>query len=329
MKLAVIGAGAWGTGLTIALASRFEEICLWARRADLAQQAQRERRNPEYLTSFSLPDHCLVTSDPQQAVQGADIALLVVPSLHMRSVARAVANAAPPGCTLISASKGLEANSRLRLTEVIREESREKHPIAVLAGPSFAAEVAAQEPCAVLVASDDASIASRLQEMLATRRFRPYASTDVVGVEVGGAVKNVIAIAAGVVAGLGLGNNTQAALVTRGLAEITRLAVAMGGQARTLAGLAGLGDLVLTCSGNLSRNRRVGVALAQGRSLEEAQAAAGGVAEGVTAAFVALELAQEHGVEMPITAEMARCLRGESTPQQAIEALMERSLRRE
>jgi glycerol-3-phosphate dehydrogenase (NAD(P)+) len=270
-----------------------------------------------------------ITPDLAEAVHGAGVVVGVMPSAYARSIYRNLAPHLPPDCLAVSASKGLEASTLLRMTQVMEQELGHPSRIAALSGPTFAEEVTRGEPTAVVVAAQHPPAARRLQSLLATNRFRPYASFDPVGVECGGALKNVIAVAAGVIHGLGLGSNAHAALITRGLAEMTRLAVALGGEPRTLSGLAGLGDLVLTCGGTLSRNRRVGVELAAGRPIEEIVQNLGGVAEGVGATRIALELASRHSVELPIAAQMDRLLRAEITPQQAISALMERELRSE
>ena len=321
-RLKVVGAGSWGTALAIALAPRFERVELWGRDVALVAAMNRERENSRYLAGFALPANVQATTSLESA---ADFVLNVVPSQHTRQVFGTFRINA--GAQLVSASKGIEKGTLMRVSQLMREVIG--RPVAVLSGPSFAREVASGEPAAMVVAAADPRLATIVQEAFSTPLFRLYTSPDVVGVELGAALKNVIAIAAGVVQGLGLGSNTRAALIARGLAEITRLAVAMGAEARTLSGLAGLGDLVLTCTGELSRNRRVGMELAQGKSLSDILKGMGMVAEGVDTTVAALELAERHHVEMPITSQVAVLLRGEQSPAEAIRQLMVRSLKSE
>ena len=315
--LKVVGAGSWGTALAICLAPRFERVELWARDAELVRQMTTQRENPRYLAGFRLPEVVVPTTTLDGA---ADFVLNVVPSQHSREV---FGRARLSG-QFVSASKGIEKGSLKRVSEVMQEVTGQ--PAAVLSGPSFAKEVARGEPAAMVVAGDGAAA---VQEAFSTPLFRLYTSSDPLGVEIGASLKNVIAIAAGVVQGLGLGSNTRAALIARGLAEITRLAVAMGAEAKTLSGLAGLGDLVLTCTGDLSRNRRVGIELAQGRKLSDILKEMGMVAEGVDTTAAALELARRYSVEMPIAAQVAALLRAEQSPEEAIRNLMVRSLKSE
>lgn len=318
--LAIVGGGSWGTALAIALAPRFNRIRLLVHEPDLAVTVARTRENAVYLPGFRLPDSVEVLAGLD--ARRADVVLGVMPSKFARQTyARLEIDAGTP---IVSATKGIERGTLKRVSEILGE-TRPGHPVAVLSGPTFAREIAKGEPAAVVLASHDNYLAKELQALLNTSQLRFYTNGDVTGVEIGASLKNVIAIAAGAVEGLGLGNNTKAALITRGLAEITRVAVAAGGHARTLAGLAGLGDLVLTCTGNLSRNRAVGLQLAAGKTLAEIQAATPMVAEGVETAEAAQELAARLGVEVPITAEVGRILRGESTPREAIRNLMERS----
>lgn len=321
-RLTVVGAGSWGTALAIALAPKFNRVDLWARDASLVAAMQATGENGRYLPGFLLPAN--VT--PVTSLEGsADYVLNVVPSQHTREIFGRLS--IPAGARLVSASKGIEKGSLRRVSEVITEVTA--RPVAVLSGPSFAKEVASGEPAAMVVAAADAGLAAAVQEAFSTPLFRLYRSADAVGVELGASLKNVIAIAAGVVQGLGLGSNTRAALIARGLAEITRLAVAMGAEARTLSGLAGLGDLVLTCTGELSRNRRVGIELARGRLLADILKEMGMVAEGVDTTAAALELAARHQVEMPIAAQVAVLLNAEVLPAEAIRQLMVRSLKSE
>ncbi len=320
--LKIVGAGSWGTALAIALAPRFERIDLWARDSVLAATMTIERENARYLPGFRLPANVI----PTASLGGeTDFVLNVVPSQHTREVFGRIT--LTNDVRLVSASKGIEKGTLLRVSQLMTEVTG--RPVAALSGPSFAKEVASGEPAAMVVAAESAAFAAEVQSVFSTPLFRLYTSTDPVGVELGAALKNVIAIASGVVQGLGLGSNTRAALIARGLAEITRLSVAMGAEARTLSGLAGLGDLVLTCTGDLSRNRRVGIELAQGRALSDILKGMGMVAEGVDTTAAALALAERYQVEMPITAQVAVLLRAEQSPEEAIRQLMVRSLKSE
>src|SRR5262245_52637023 len=278
MRLAVIGAGAWGTALGAHLASAGHEVRLWARASSAAEEIGQRHRLERYLPGVDLPPSLVATTDLAAALRDVETAFMAVPSEFCREAYRDAARLLPAGVPLVSATKGLELDTLLRMTEVAAQEAPGR-PLAVLSGPSFALEVARRQPTAVVIASGDDGVAEQVQREVSAPWFRAYSSADVVGVELAGALKNVIAIAAGIVDGLGYGHNTVAALVTRGLAEITRLAVALGGRADTLAGLAGLGDLVLTCTGALSRNRKVGQALGSGSSLQDATR--GLLAEGV------------------------------------------------
>jgi glycerol-3-phosphate dehydrogenase (NAD(P)+) len=327
--LAIVGGGSWGTALSVVLAPRFESVRLWVFERDLAERVASSRENDVYLPGIRVPENVLVVSDLNAVLDGAQILLCVVPSRHARRLYEQVLPRVDPATIIVSATKGLENETLLRMSEVLSEVARRPARIAVLSGPTFAKEVARGEPAAVVIASSDAEVARAVQAAFSGPTFRLYTNSDVIGVEVGGALKNIIAIAAGVVQGLGLGNNTQAALITRGLAEITRLAVAMGAQPMTLAGLAGLGDLVLTCSGELSRNRRVGIGLARGKTLAEITASTPMIAEGVETCRAAVALGARYGVDLPIIERMNAVLyRGES-PRQALRDLMERSLKGE
>lgn len=330
-SLAVAGGGSWGTALAIVLAPRFPDVRLWVYEADLAERMARTRVNDVFLPAFPLPPNVAPTPDLRICVEGADIVLSVTPSDHVRRLYGQMLPWLRPEMPLVSATKGIEQGSLKRMSEVIAEVVGQRFAprIGVLSGPTFAREVARGEPAAVVISSQDAELARTVQQAFSGRALRLYTNADPVGVELGAALKNVIAIAAGVCAGLGLGGNTLAALVTRGLAEITRLAVAAGGQARTLAGLAGLGDLVLTCHGDLSRNRMVGMELGRGRKLEEILSGMRMVAEGVHTTFAAVELAARFGVDMPITTQMHAVLRGCKTPRESLRELMERSLKDE
>jgi glycerol-3-phosphate dehydrogenase (NAD(P)+) len=327
--VAVLGAGAWGSALAVHLGNIGHDVRLWVRDPDLAAELRERRANPVYLPDVELPASVMPEESIGRAVSATDLIVAAVPSHGLRAVLRSAAPFVSPGATIVSAVKGLETGSLLRMSEVIAQELQNDHGIAVLSGPSFAAEVARQLPTAVSVAAIDPDVAEFVQTEFRGRYFRLYATTDVVGVEIGGALKNVIAIAAGAVERLGLGHNALAALMTRGLVEITRLATAAGGKRETLAGLSGLGDLVLTCTGALSRNRHVGIELAAGRSLPSILAGMKMVAEGVNTTTAALALGERYGVELPIATQMADVLSGRKTPRGALEDLMLRPQRAE
>jgi glycerol-3-phosphate dehydrogenase (NAD(P)+) len=327
MKVAVIGGGSWGTALAAHLARSHHDVRLWVRDPALAAAIAARAENPRYLPGVVLPPF-LATSDLSPALAGAEIAIVTIPSEFCREAYRALQAQAAPGTVIVSATKGLELDTGRRMSEVAAEEMPGS-PLAVLSGPSFALEVAQGQPTTVVVAAYELATAERVQRAVSTRSFRAYSSDDVKGVELAGALKNIIAIAAGIVDGLGLGHNTAAALITRGLAEITRLAVALGARPDTLSGLAGLGDLVLTCTGGLSRNRRVGQALGAGRALGPTLASLSMVAEGVRTTLVACALAKSAAVEMPIAEQMRAVLYEGKPPREAVEELMLRSLKRE
>lgn len=327
-RVAVIGAGSWGTALAVHLARAGRPVRLWARDEALAEEMIVHAANPRYLPDVALPPEVMPTPSLAAALERAQFVVFAVPSHGLRAVVRAAAPQVPADAVVVSAAKGLESGSLQRMSQVIEEEIGPA-PVVVLSGPSFAAEVARGLPTAVLAASSDSRAAARVQEQFRGRGLRLYASDDVTGVEIGGALKNVIAIAAGVVEGLGLGQNAMAALITRGLAEISRLACAEGGRRDTLAGLSGLGDLVLTCTGSLSRNRHVGIELGRGRRLSDILAGMHMVAEGVRTSDAALALGERHGVELPIAAQMAAVLHDETSPIEAVETLMGRRQRAE
>ena len=330
-KLAIIGAGSWGTALSIVLAPRFAEIALWAHEPELAARMREKRVNDMFLTGFTLLSNIQPTADLGSALENADIVIGVMPSRHARAVYCSMLPYVRSEMRFASATKGLEPDTLLRMTQVAAQVFRPKFEtrIAALSGPTFAREVARGEPAAVVIASEDRDLTASLQQDLAGPTFRLYTNPDPIGVEVGAALKNIIAIGSGICQGLGLGNNTLAALITRGLAEVTRLAVAMGGQPKTLAGLAGLGDLVLTCTGDLSRNRGVGIQLAKGRKLSEIVTTMTMVAEGVETVPAAIDLARKFRVNMPITEQMDSILRHGRSPKEAIRELMERALKEE
>ena len=327
-RLALLGAGSWGTALAIALARRFGEIRIWARDADRAAEIQLHRENKRYLPGFRLPDEILISHNIPSVVAGTDVVLCVVPSTHLRFVLTCACPYIPASAIIVSATKGIEEDSLLRMSEVIAHILGGRQ-IAVLSGPTFAKEIAAGEPAAVVIASQTANTAEQIQSAFATPTLRFYASTDVIGVEIGAALKNVIALAAGVCRGLGMGSNSVAALITRGLAEITRLATAMGGNPRTLSGLAGLGDLVLTATGDLSRNRYVGLQLGLGHKLSDIIGGMNMVAEGVTTCRAAYQLGIAQNVELPIIGKVYEILYQEKHPRSAIRELMDRPLTNE
>ena len=302
---------------------------LWARDAALVADMRERRANAVYLPDVNFPDSLRPTDSLVRALTATPVVVMAVPSHGLRDVLRQAAGHVMPDALIVSATKGLEQDSLQRMSEVIGTELAHTREIAVLSGPSFAAELARELPTAVVVASATTSAVERVQAEFRSPTFRLYGSADVVGVEIGGALKNVIAISAGVVEGLGLGHNALSALITRGLAEITRLAVAAGAQRDTLAGLAGLGDLVLTCTGQLSRNRHVGIELARGRALEEILASTKMIAEGVRTTRVALALGARYGVELPIAAQMSEVLDGRRDPKLAVLELMGRRQRTE
>ncbi len=324
-RLCVLGAGSWGTALAIALAPRFDAVNLWARDAQRAAAMELSRQNERYLAGFKFPPNLNVSAEFGCAAQDAEIALIAVPSQHVRSVLTDFAAFCPGDMKLVSATKGLERSTLFRMSEVIAD-TLPGRPMAALSGPTFAKEIAAGEPAAVVIASENLDFAVDVQRSFATRTLRFYASEDLIGVEIGAALKNVIAIGAGICTGLGLGSNSVAALVTRGLAEITRLAVAKGANPRTLSGLAGLGDLVLTTTGDLSRNRFFGIQLGIGQRLAEILAGMTMIAEGVETCRAAYELGKKMNVDLPIVGKMYEILYEEKDPRQAITELMERPL---
>ena len=330
-EIAIIGGGAWGTGLAIVLGRKgTHRVRLWAHEADVCESISKAHVNELFLPGHRIPDSVDANNDLASVLGPAGIIVSVMPSQHCRRLFERMKPHLQPGALIVSATKGLEESSLQRMTEVIasvvnqRVESR--HAIGALSGPSFAQEVARGDPTAISIASQDPALLQTVQQEFSDPAFRVYTNTDVVGVELGGALKNIIAIAAGICDGLGLGHNSVAALITRGLAEMTRLVVACGGRAETMAGLAGLGDLVLTCTGGLSRNRSVGVELGRGKKLPQIIAGMHGmVAEGVFTTTAAVGLAHARGVEMPITQQMHAILHDGKSPREAIQELMTRS----
>lgn len=329
--LSIVGGGSWGTALAVVLAPRYERVRLWVYEGDLAARMQSGRVNDLYLPGFELPANVEVVNELGEALDGARTVLSVMPSHLVRQMYEQMLPLLEPSMVFVSATKGLENGTLLRMSEIIREiVSRRFEPaVAVISGPTFAREVAAGHPTALVVASRDAAVAEGVQTAFSGPTFRPYSSMDPVGVEIGGAMKNVVAIGAGVCHGLGLGSNSLAALITRGLAEMMRLATAMGARRETLAGLAGMGDLVLTCTGELSRNRAVGLELARGRCLDEIVRSMRMVAEGVKTTGATVDLARRFGVETPISTQMFEMLHFGVPPREAIRKLMERSLKTE
>ncbi|WP_024303919.1 NAD(P)H-dependent glycerol-3-phosphate dehydrogenase [Pseudogulbenkiania sp. MAI-1] len=323
MKLAVLGAGAWGTALAVAYA-RHHDVTLWGRDAAQVAQLEAERVNTRYLPGCPLPAELALSADLARATDGAELILIVTPMAGLRPTLRALTALSPALPPLLWACKGFEAGSSLLPHQVVAEELPPDVPCGVLSGPSFAREVALGLPAALAVASDDYAFAKRLARALNSPRLRLYANDDLVGVEVGAAVKNVMAIATGVADGLQCGMNARAALITRGLAEITRLALALGGSQQSMMGLAGMGDLILTCTGALSRNRQVGLKLAEGKSLAEILQELGHVAEGVPTAREVLTMAERLEVDMPITAAVCGLLYHGSDPHKVVEELLGR-----
>jgi glycerol-3-phosphate dehydrogenase (NAD(P)+) len=331
VNLCIVGAGSWGTALAIVLAPRFERIRLWAHETDLVERMFSTRVNDVFLAGFPLPLNVEPTADLGYALEDAAIVVGVMPSRFARLLYREMLPHLTPRMRFVSATKGLEQGTLLRMSEVARQVIGEKFEprVAVLSGPTFAREVAVGEPTALVIASPDQDLTQSIQREFSGPTFRLYANDDPVGVELGAALKNIIAIGAGICDGLGLGSNSIAALITRGLAEITRLAIALGGHPKTLSGLAGLGDLVLTCNGDLSRNRTVGIELAKGRKLADIVSSMTMIAEGVETTSAACDLARKYQVDMPITSQMDAILQGRTSPRDAIRELMERQLRAE
>ena len=326
-KVAVIGAGSWGTTVASVAAASAPTV-LWARRPALAQSIDTLHENPDYLPGVVLPETLRATASLDEAVTGAALVVMAVPSHGFRTVLTELSGSIPADAPVLSLAKGLEQGTQLRMTEVIAQVVP-GHLAGVLTGPNLAREIAAGQPAATVVAMTDESMARQVQEVLRTPSFRVYTNPDVVGCEMAGATKNVLAIAAGILQGLGLGDSSLAALITRGLAELGRLGVAMGGERITIAGLAGVGDLVATCTSSLSRNRMVGEQLGRGRTLDEIMADMRMVAEGVKTARPLLELATARGVEMPIGEQVAAVLEGATSPSKAILTLMSRSAKPE
>jgi glycerol-3-phosphate dehydrogenase (NAD(P)+) len=327
-RLCILGGGSWGTALSLVLAPRFEGVSLWTHEPELATDMSATRENRVFLPGFRLAPNIAVTSSLVEALRGAAMVLGVMPSSVLRQVYTEALPFLPREAPIISATKGVERGTQKRMSEVIGEVTG-KQSVAVLSGPSFAREVAQGEPTLVVIAAESESMCLGIQTAFTGPTFRLYASTDVIGVEIGAAFKNVIAIAAGICHGMGLGSNAMAALITRGLAELTRLAVSLGARPATLSGLTGLGDLILTCTGELSRNRRVGVELAKGKSLQEITSSMRMIAEGVENTHSAWELSRRQGVSMPITETLYAIFTQGKNPHDALRELMERPPRAE
>ncbi|AJF05297.1 NAD(P)H-dependent glycerol-3-phosphate dehydrogenase [Geoalkalibacter subterraneus] len=331
MNIAVIGAGSWGTTLADLLARKGYQVTLWAYEADLVERMSANRVNDLYLPGTVLHENLAFSNDLPQTVTGREVVLLVPPSQVMAGLIRIAAPHFCEDALIISASKGIETETLRMMSEVLEDElpAARHEGLTFLSGPSFAKEVASGMPTAVVVASRDPQQALRAQQIMSTESFRTYTNNDIIGVELGGALKNVIALAAGVADGLGFGYNSRAALITRGLAEITRLGIAKGASPDTFAGLAGMGDLVLTCTGDLSRNRSVGIELGRGRSLEEIMSGMNMVVEGVKTTLATYRLASKLGVDVPITEQMYKILYEGKPPRQAVSDLMARDLKGE
>jgi glycerol-3-phosphate dehydrogenase (NAD(P)+) len=327
MNVTVIGDGGWGTALAMVVARNGHATTVWGPFADYVEEVNRTHENSRYLADVELPPEIHWTADPVEAAK-ADMVIMAVPSKFFRAVAKTFAPHMPEGMPVVSVAKGFDEETHELMTEVLADLWPSPR-VAALSGPSHAEEVARQLPTAVVVATEDGELAELLKSALATPRFRVYTAEDVIGVQIGGAVKNVIAIAVGVSDGLGFGDNTRAALITRGLAEITRLGIAMGAKPATLAGLSGMGDLVVTCTSTLSRNYRTGQALAAGKTMAEIEAATPQVAEGVWNAQHACDIAHELGIDVPISEQVRAIIYDGKGPQEAVEDLLSRDLRPE
>ncbi len=327
--VAVLGAGSWGTALAIQLARNNQPVLLWGHDARKIQAMQKTRENASYLAGIRLPSNLHPEPNLHQTISHADDLLIAVPSHAFREILSAIAPLISPSARIAWATKGLEPGSHKLLNEVALEVMGNQRPLAVISGPTFAREVAMNLPTAVTIAATDSAFSADLAKQLHNSQFRPYTSTDMTGVSIGGATKNVLAIATGIADGLGFGANTRAALITRGLAEMIRLNRALGGQYETLAGLAGLGDLVLTCTDDQSRNRRFGLYLGQGKSLKQARAAIDQVVEGIQTAQEVHILAQQHGIEMPISEQVYNVLHQGKSPENAVKSLLAREQKTE
>lgn len=326
----VMGAGSWGTAFALVLADAGNDVRIWGRRQELCDAINTEHRNVDYLPDIDLPETIRATHDPAEALEGADVVVLAVPSQQLRSNLESWAEHVPEKAILVSLMKGVELGTHKRMSEVIAElTGAGPERIAVVSGPNLAKEIASREPAASVVACADEAVAEQLQQLCHTAAFRPYTVTDVVGCELGGTTKNIIGLAVGVCVGLGFGDNSKASVITRGLAETARLGAAMGADPRTIAGLAGMGDLVATCSSPLSRNRTFGEKLGLGMSVDEIAAQTKQVAEGVKSCQSVSELAKLHGVDMPIVEHVAALIAGEMNPEQLVKAMISREAKPE
>lgn len=326
-KIAVIGAGSWGTTLACLLADNGHDVTLWVYEKDLSDRIQSSRENDVFLPGYKVPDNLNVSNDLEGALKNAKYILSVVPSQHTRAVFKDMVNVIREDMVIISASKGIETGTLLTVSEIFNELTGKK--VAAISGPSFAKEVIEKKPTAVTIASEDKETGLALQKLFSNDYFRVYTNTDVMGAELGGALKNVMAIASGISDGLGLGSSSRAALITRGLAEMTRLGVVMGAKEKTFGGLSGLGDLVLTCTGTLSRNYTVGHKLGKGEKIKEIVSSMKMVAEGVATSESAYELAKKHNVEMPIVQQIYKVINEDKDPVDAVRELMTRALKSE
>ncbi len=329
-RVAVLGAGSWGTAFSMVLADAGSDVVLWSRRPELAEQITSTRENGDYLPGIGLPDGVRATSDAGDALAEADVVVLAVPSQKLRANLDGWVPLLPADCVLVSLMKGIELGTTKRMSEVIAElTGAGPERIAVVSGPNLAPEIARRQPAASVIACADERVAEKLQQACLTPWFRPYTNTDVVGVEVGGAVKNAVALGVGIVKGMGMGDNSQASVITRGLAEITRLGLALGADAATFAGLAGVGDLVATCMSPLSRNRTFGVNLGQGMTLEQVVAVTKQTAEGVTSSESILALARQRGVDMPIVEHVVAAVHDGLPPAEIVRRIMSRTAKAE
>ena len=329
-RAAIYGAGSWGTTFAQVLADAgAERVILWARREEVATAIRDGHRNPDYRSELELAPVITATTDPQEASHGADLVVLAVPSQSLRDNLAAWGNALPTGAPVVSLMKGIELGTGLRMSEVIQAGGVEESRVVVVSGPNLSREIAARQPAASVVACQDLAAAEQVATAVATSYFRPYTQTDVVGAEIGGAVKNVIALAVGMAEGLGYGDNTKSSLITRGLAEVARLGQQLGADPGTLMGLAGVGDLIATCMSPLSRNHRVGVDLGRGTTVAEILAVPHQTAEGVKSCRSVVELAGRHGVDMPICQGVTAVVAGQVTPEQLTGALMSRARKHE
>jgi len=329
-RVSVMGAGSWGTAFALVLADAGNDVIMWGRRAELCDAISATHENPDYLPGIALPESIRASHDPAEVLSGTDVVVLAVPSQQLRSNLGEWGALIPSSAPMVSLMKGIELGTHQRMSEVIAElTGAGPDRIAVVTGPNLAKEIARREPAASVVACEDLAVAEQLQKITHTNSFRPYTIPDVVGAELGGAVKNVIALAVGVAVGLGFGDNSKASVITRGLAETARLGMAMGADPMTFLGLAGLGDLVATCSSPLSRNRSFGEKLGQGMTVDEVAGATRQVAEGVKSCQSVSELARMHGVEMPITTHVAALIAGELKPAELVSGLISRDAKAE